>query len=302
MSEKKSILVTGATGAQGGSVAHYLLDSGLFNVRAMTRNPDSDKAVALRNAGAEVVKGDLADRDSIAPALVGCDAVFGVTNFWEHFDKEFEQGKNLIEAVAAARPSHFVFSSLPDANKMSDGTLEVPHFQMKAELEKAIKALKLPATFVHVAFYYENFIYFMPPKPTDGGPAAFGFPQGDTPLAGVAVEDMGGVVLEIFKRPDEFIGQTVGIVGDDIPPQEYAATMTSVLGQEVVYNHIPRETYAGFGFPGADDLANMFELNRLYILERKLDLETSRTLFPSIRTFKQWADSNKDKLLAVLRG
>lgn len=300
MPNKKTILVTGATGAQGGSVARYLLESGAFNVRAITRNPESDKAKALRAAGAEVVKGDLSDKDSLKPALEGCDGVFGVTNFWEHFDKEFSQGKNLVDAVAAAKIQHFVFSSLPDARKLSKGTLEVPHFQMKAELEDYIRELGLPATIIHVAFYYENFLYFIPVKRINGGPPSFGFPQGDTPLAGVAVEDVGGVVLEIFKRPDEFMGKTVGIVGDDIPCQQYAEIMSRVTGTEVVYNHIPRETFAGFEFPGAEDLANMFDMNRQYIPERKADLELSRKLSPSIRSFEQWAEENKDKLQAVI--
>jgi len=302
MSDKKTILVTGATGAQGGSVARYLLESGAFKVRALTRNPESEKAKALHSAGAEIVKGDLSDKDSLKSALDGCYGVFGVTNFWEHFDKEFSQGKNLVDAVAAAKIQHFVFSALPDAHKLSKGTLEVPHFQMKAELESYVRELGLPATVVHVAFYYENFLYFLPPRKVNGGPHAFGFPQGDTPLAGVAAEDIGGVVVEIFKRPEEFIGKRVGIVGDDIPCQQYAEAMSRVSGTEVVYNYIPRETFAGFGFPGAEDLANMFDMNRQYIPERKAELEMSRKLSPSIRTFAQWAEDNKDKLVAVLNG
>jgi uncharacterized protein YbjT (DUF2867 family) len=300
MIDRKTILVTGATGAQGGSVAKHLLGSGQFNVRALTRKPDSDKARSLRNAGAEVVMGDLNDVRSLKDAVAGCQGVYGVTNFWEHFDREYDHGKNLIDTVAAADIGHLVFSSLPDARKLSTGTLDVPHFQMKAELEQYARDLELPATFVHVAFYYENFLYFFPPKQNNGGPPTFGFPQGDTPLAGVAAEDIGGVVAEIFKRPDEFIGKTVGIVGDDIQPGDYAAIMTRVLGREVVYNYIPRDVFAGFGFPGADDLANMFEMNRLHILERKADLELSRRLSPSIRAFEQWMKANRDKLLAAM--
>ena len=302
MIDRKTILVTGATGAQGGSVARHLLKSGQFNVRALTRHPGSDKAKALRDAGAEVVQGDLGDAGSLTNPLAGCHGVFGVTNFWEHFDREYAQGKNLIDAVAAAGIEHFVFSSLPDAHKLSNGTLEVPHFQMKAELEQYTRDLKLPATFVHVAFYYENFLYFLPPRRDGGDAYTFGFPQGDTPLAGVAAEDIGGVVVQIFKRPAEFIGRTIGIVGDDIPPREYADVMTRILGKPVTYNYIPREVFAGFGFPGADDLANMFELNRLYILNRKADRDLSRALSPGIQTFEQWAKASRNKLLAVVAG
>lgn len=302
MTDKKTILVTGATGAQGGSVARYLLKSGAFNVRALTRNPDSDRAKALRSAGADVVKGDLADPGSLRSALQGCDAVFGVTNFWEHFDKEYEQGKNLIDAVAAAKIGHFVFSSLADPQKLTHGTLEVPHFQMKADLEKYTRELGLPATFVHVAFYFENFICFFPPKRTNGGPATLSLPQGDTKLGAVAAEDVGGVVAEIFKRPGEFIGKTITIVGDDIPMQKYAEIMAKVTGKQVVYKYIPRETFAAFGFPGADDLASMFEMYRLCFTDRSAERDFSRKLSPSIRTFEQWARDHKDKLLAAMKG
>ena len=302
MIDRTTILVTGATGAQGGSVASYLLGSGQFKVRALTRNPQSDKARALRSAGAEVVIGNLDDALSLGNAVAGCHGVFGVTNFWEHFDQEYAQGKNLIDAVAEAGIEHFVFSSLPDAHKLSNGTLEVPHFQMKAKLEQYARDLGLPATFVHVAFYFENFLYFLPSRQSEEGVYTFGFPQGDTPLAGVASEDIGGVVAEIFKRPAEFMGKTIGIVGDDIPPSEYADVMTRILGRRVSYNYIPREVFAGFGFPGAGDLANMFELNRLYIPNRKADRDMSRKLSPAIRTFEQWVQANREKLRAVVGG
>jgi uncharacterized protein YbjT (DUF2867 family) len=301
MTDHKTILVTGATGAQGGSVAHYLIESGEFAVRCLTRNPDSAKAQALRAAGAEIVKGDLDDPAALKDAMAGCYGVFGVTNFWEHFDKEYDHGINLADAVAASDIQHFIYSSLPDPDKLSNGALPVPHFKTKARVEQYIRDRKLPVTIVHVAFYYENFLSFFPPKRQNGGPYAFGFPQGDTPLAGVAAADIGGVVLQIFKRPSEFLGKTVGIVGDDIPPVQYAQTLTKVLGKEVVFNHIPRDIFAGFGFPGADDMANMFELNRLHILERKADLQQSRALSPGIRTFEQWARANKEQLLTALQ-
>ncbi|MGD8922878.1 MAG: NmrA/HSCARG family protein [Candidatus Zixiibacteriota bacterium] len=263
MADKRIILVTGATGAQGGSVARHLLARGKFGVRCLTRHPESEKAKALKDAGCEIVRGDLADPASLPPALEGCYGVFGLTNFWEHYDKEFEQGKNLIDAVADSDVQHFVYSTLPPANKISGGKLPAPHLDLKAQLEEYARSKKLPATFVSVAFYYENFTTFFPPQPQEDGSFAFGFPQGDTPLAGVSVEDVGGVVAPIFENRDEFLGKVVGIVGDDLTPEQYARTMTDKLGVKVVYNYIPREVFASFDFPGADDLANMFEFNRL---------------------------------------
>ncbi len=295
MTNQNIILVTGATGAQGGSVTRHLIAGRKFAVRCLTRNSNSEKAKALNDAGADVVNGDLEDIESLKAAMDGCYGVFGVTNFWEHFGKEYQQGKNLIDAVAASNVEHFIFSTLPNAKKISNGEFNVPHFDIKAQLEEYTRGLGLRATFVHVAFYFENFLsYFLPQKQEDGT-FAFGFPQGDTPLAGLAIEDLGGVVTAIFDRPAEFRDKIVGVVGDDLPPKIYAEIMTRVLGKTVVYNHIPRDVYASFGFPGAEELANMFEFNRVHIPNRKADLVESRSLYSKIQTFESWLRANKNK-------
>ena len=129
---KKTILVFGATGAQGGSVARHLLSRGQYAVRAITRKPDAPAAQALRELGAEIVQGDLDDMASLRKALEGVYGVFGVTNFWEHFSKEETQGRNLVTAVAAADVKHFVFSTLPPIAKATNGALKSPHFDLKA--------------------------------------------------------------------------------------------------------------------------------------------------------------------------
>lgn len=301
MADAKTILVTGATGAQGGGVVRHLQKSGKFRVRCLTRTPDSEKARTLEQGGAEVVRGDLSSPESLRAALAGCYGVFGVTNFWEHFEKEFDHGKNLIDAVKEAAIEHFVFSTLPYVHKLSDWKLEVPHFDLKAKLEEYARSLKLPTTYTHVAFYYENFLYFFPPRLQEDGSHMFGFPQGDTPLAAVSVEDTGGVVTAIFERPDEFRGKTVGIVGDDLPCSKYAEIMSRVLGKKIVYRYIPREVFAKFGFPGADDLANMFEYNRLFIPTRQADIEQSLTLYPGMQRFEPWVEANKDKFATILK-
>jgi uncharacterized protein YbjT (DUF2867 family) len=300
MKDKKVILVTGATGAQGGSVARSLLGKGKYSVRCMTRNIHSDKAQALRESGAELVHGDMDNIESLKNAMKGCYGVFGVTSFWEHFEKEFQQGKNLIDAVAETNIKHFVFSTLPHAKKLSDGKLEVPHLDQKGKLEEYTRGLDIEATFIHVAFYYENFLYFFPPKKNGNGSYAFGFPQGDTLLAGISVEDLGGIVASVFDSPEEFKGRVVGAVGDDLRPDEYAEVMTRVLGKTVEYNHIDREVFASFGFPGADDLANMFEFNRYYIPNRENDREESKSLNPGIKTFEVWLLENKEQFMNVL--
>ncbi len=281
----RTVLVIGATGAQGGSVASHLLNRRTCKVRALTRKPESPAAQRLRLLGAEVVRGELDDRGSLRAALRGADAVFGVTDYWEHFEKEAEHGRNLINAVAGAEVEHFVLSTLP-------------HLDQKYEMEQYARSLGLPVTFVHVAFYYDNFFSFFPPRKNGDGRYHFGFNQGDVPLAGVAAEDIGGVVAAIFERPDDYIGKTVGIVGDDLTPGQYAATMSRASGKSIVYEFIPHEVFATFPFKGADDLADMFEFNRRYYPNRLADLAQSRTIYPGMQSFEQWMSKRGDRVAA----
>ncbi len=164
---------------------------------------------------------------------------------------------------------------------------------MKAQLEEYTRRLGLKATFVHVAFYFENFLTFFPPQAQEDGSFAFGFPQADTPLAGVAVEDVGSIVSILFERPQDYLGQVVGIIGDDLTGDQYAETMTRILGTRVTYRHVPREEFAAPGNPGVEDLANMFEFNRFYIPNRRADVEMCRALNPKMQTFETWLTSNK---------
>jgi uncharacterized protein YbjT (DUF2867 family) len=300
MSDLRTILVTGATGAQGGSVARHLLRRGTFAVRALTRKPDSEKAALLREAGAEIVQADLEDIMALRTVMEGCYGVFGVTNYWEHFDGEFRQGRNLVDAVAASKTEHFVFSTLPYAKKISKGVLEVAHLDVKGRLEEYARTKPVSVTFVHPAFYYENFLSYFSPRRRSGGDYAFGFPQGDTPLAGVAVGDLGGVVAAIFERRDEFLCRTVGIAGDDLPPARYADLMAGTLGLPITYHHIPREVFAGLEFPGAADLANMFEFNRIFCPSRAADVALSRQLYPAIRPFRTWLGENRQRFQPLL--
>jgi uncharacterized protein YbjT (DUF2867 family) len=296
----KTILVFGATGAQGGSVARALLSRGKFKVRAITRKTDSPAANALRDLGAEIVQGDLDDPASLAAALEGVYGVFGVTNFWEHFDKEGPQGRNLVKAVADANVQHFIFSTLPPIEKATGGALKSPHFDLKAEHEDYARTLGIPATFVHVPFYYENFLAFFPPRPAGDGTYQIGFPQGDTPLAAISVQDVGPIVAPMFEEPEKYIGKVVPLAGDEIPPQAYADALGRVTGKNVQYVYVPRETFAALGFPGAEDLADMFEFYRLHMPSRAGDIETCRALAPGLQSFDTWAENNADALRATL--
>ena len=299
MSDKKIILVAGATGAQGGSVAKALLAKNKFKVRVLTRNPASAADIALQRKGAEVVQGDLDNRESLASAIKDVYGVFGVTSFWEHFGKEYQHGINLVDAVHEAGVKHFVFSTLDNYQVLSKGQYSVPHYDMKAVLEDYTKNLGVPASFVRMSFYYEAFLNFFPPTIGEDRSYYFGFPQGNTRLAAVSVEDLGGVVTSVFDRPEEYIGKAVRVVGADITPAEYAATMSRVLNKNIFYNHVPRDVFASYGFPGAEDLANMFEVQRLYVPERKADMLESYRLNPTIQTFENWVGKNRMKFIEL---
>lgn len=297
---KKIILVTGATGAQGGSVAKALLDKNQFSVRILTRNPKSKKALALQLAGAEVVQGDLNDVESLKRSMNGCYGVFGVTDFWEHYEDEYRLGKNLVDAVSLSNIKHFVFSSLANYGQLSKGVLPVQSYDMKAELQSYAKSLNLPATFVQASFYYENLFGFFPLQKDEAGDYFFGSPQGDTKLATISVEDYGGIVATVFEYPNEYIGRTFRAVGTDSTCAEYASILSDVLQQKVYYKYIPREEFAALGFPGAKEFANMFEVQRLYIPNRLVDMIESYGLNSNMHSFKNWAIKNKSKIEATL--
>src|SRR5215470_2624437 len=262
------ILVVGATGMQGGGVARQLLKSSTFKVRCMTRRPESEPARLLQQQGAEVVQADLDDPASLKRAVHNCTAVFGVTNFWEAYFREYDQGVNLIDAAAEAGVGHLVLSTLPSAKKISNGTIELPHFETKARMEEYAQLQHVPFTFVHVAFYYENFLNYFPPLRQPDGSYSFGFPLGDAQLGAVAAEDVGGVVTAILHSRTEFVNRTIEIIGDEMPAQEYAEMMSQFLGRKITYGHIFREAYASMGFPGARELADMFEFLRVYTPSR----------------------------------
>jgi uncharacterized protein YbjT (DUF2867 family) len=300
MQQQKTILVTGATGAQGGSVAKALLAANRYAVRILTRNPSSAAARALKKMGAEVVAGDLDDINSLRAAMQDCYGVFGLTNFWEHFHKEYQQGINLIDTVKEMGIRHFVLHTLPGYSKLSNGKFPTSHCDNKAALQEYTKGLGIAATFINVAFYYENFFSFFPLQHAGDGSFYFGFPQGDTRLATISVEDVGGIVASIFEHPLEYIGRTVGAVGANDDCAAYAEIFTRVLGKTVKYNYIPRDVYAGLGFDGAEEIANMFEVQRLYIPERQLDLIESYGLNPATQPFEKWVEKNANGFMMMM--
>jgi uncharacterized protein YbjT (DUF2867 family) len=313
VNDSRLIAVFGATGAQGGGLARAILDDpeGGFSLRAITRDVNSDKARALAARGAEVVAADLDDEASLERALQGAYGAYCVTNFWEHFspEKEKAQARNLAQAAKAAGVRHVVWSTLEDTRRLvplSDermptlqGQYKVPHFDAKGESNARFTEAGVPTTFLLTSFYWDNLIHFgMAPTPGDDGRLQFTLPMADAKLPGIAAEDIGRSAYGIFKRGDEYIGRTVGIVGEALTGAQMAAALGKALGREVRYNAVTPEQYRGFGFPGADDLGNMFQYKRDFEPEfcGARDAALTRRLNPRVQDFAQWLQANAQRM------
>ncbi|MEP6610067.1 MAG: NmrA/HSCARG family protein [Burkholderiaceae bacterium] len=310
---KKVITIFGATGAQGGALARAILSdpASEFAVRAITRKPQSDAAHALSKLGADVVAGDLDDAASVGRAMAGGYGAFCVTNFWEHFspDKELAQAKTMAQAAAAAKLQHVVWSTLEDSRKfvvpgsgempVLMGKYNVPHFDAKGEANQFFVASGVPTTMLYTSFYWENLIYFgMAPTRGPDGKLSFALPMADKKLPGIAVQDIGKCTYGIFKRGTVMLGKSVGIAGEHLTGTQMAQQLIAAYGEPVTHNALTPAQYRALGFPGADDLGNMFEFNRDFedAFCAKRSLSESRALNPELLTFGAWLAANKSQL------
>jgi uncharacterized protein YbjT (DUF2867 family) len=311
--DKRIIAVVGATGAQGGGLARAILDdkNGPFALRAITRNVNSDKAKALADAGAEVVTADLDDVKSLKKAFEGAHGAYCVTNFWEHFkpEKELSQARNMAQAAKEAGVKHVIWSTLEDTRKsipLSDdrmptlmGKYKVPHFDAKGEADAIFTELGVPTTFLLTSFYWENLIYFgMGPKKGADGKLAITLPIGNKKLASISSEDIGKTAYAIFEAGDEMIGKTVGIAGGHLTGAQMAKSLSKALGQPVVYNAVTPAAFRAFGFPGAEDLGNMFQFNCEFEQDfcDARNISETKSLNPELQTFDRWLGANKSRI------
>ena len=310
---RKIVAVVGATGAQGGGLVRAILaeENGPFQARAITRKAGSDRARELAQLGAEVVEADLDDQPSVERAFAGAHGAYCVTNFWEHFspDKEQSHARNMARAAKAAGLKHVIWSTLEDTREwvpLDDdrmptlmGKYKVPHFDAKGEANRTFTDQGVPTTFLLTSFYWDNLIYFgMGPKPAADGVLEITFPMGDRKLPGIAAEDIGKCAYGIFEGGREHVGRTVGIAGGHPTGAEMAASLTRALGREVRYQDVPPEVYRGLGFPGADDLGNMFQFKRDFndYFCGARNIEQSRALNPDLQSFDDWLGRNKDRI------
>jgi NmrA-like family len=268
-----------------------------------------DKAVELSKAGAEVVALDLNKPDSLADAFAGLTGLFIVTSYWEYMDakKEEEHVKSVIKAGEAAGIKHYIwstledtepfFDSLPEGEKiprLSDGHY-TPHLDIKGRMNAEFPKDK--TTFLYTSFYLENL-------------TGFGMVQngvmcnnlGDnTPLPVIAAKDIGACAYGVFKAGDEYKGKDVGIAGDIITLPDLMDLISQETGKKFSYMFLDRNTCAGFGYPGADDIANMFEFKKLNneAFVKMRELSQGKAVNPNIEDAKTWVKNNKDALAAL---
>lgn len=230
MSEK-TILVTGATGRQGGAVIRHLLQRG-FKARAITRNPEKQASQSLKSNGVEVFKGDMEDTASLHRAMQGVYGVFSLQNYWEKgigYKGEIRQARNLAQAASDENVSHFVQSSIAGC----DHAKGVEHFESKWEIEKIVDSLLLPRTFIRTVFYMENLIEKM------AIPVLAGALKPNLHFHMISVEDIGWFAAESFANPAVYLDQTIDIAGDSL-------TVTEI---EQVYKKVTHKSPSNFKFP-----------------------------------------------------
>ncbi len=313
MPQKKIIVIFGATGAQGGGLARAILNdsSSEFTVRAVTRDVNSDKAKDLAAMGAEVVRGNVDDAASMKDVLKDAHGAYFVTFFWAHFsaEKETAEARNMAAAAKEAGLKHVIWSTLEDVRRyvpLSDtsmptlnGKYKVPHFDGKGEADQYFVDAGVPVTFMLASYYWDNLIYFgMGPKRGTDGKLSITFPMGNKKMAGIASGDIGKCAYGIFKKGEELIGKKVGIAGDQLTCEEMAKALSKALGEEVIYNEITPEQYRGFGFPGADDLGNMFQFYRDFdeVCNSTRDVNFSKELNPQLQSFDMWLTQNAKRI------
>lgn len=313
MAEKKIIAVLGATGAQGGGLVRAIQSdpAGGFLARAVTRNPESDAARALAALGAEVVAADIDDQGSLERALAGAYGAYFVTFFWAHFSPEREkaQAASMAQAARTVGVRHAIWSTLEDTRRwipLSDdrmptlmGQYKVPHFDAKGESNAYFTDAAVPTTFLLTSFYWDNLIHFgMGPRRGEDGRLVLTIPMGDKRLPGIAAEDIGRCAYGIFKGGEAYIDRTLGIAGEHLTGAQMAAELGRALGEEVRYHAISPADYRALGFPGAEDLGNMFQFKQEFETEfcGARDPAVGRSLNPELQDFRTWLARNKDRI------
>ncbi|MFD3531390.1 NmrA/HSCARG family protein [Streptomyces sp. NPDC058664] len=312
MTDKKIITVFGATGRQGGGLVRAALAERepAFTIRAVTRNPNSDRAQELKRLGADVVQADMDDEASLAPAFEHAYGAFLVTNFWEHLSGEREkaQAGALARAASHAGVQHAVWSTLEDTREcvpLDDDRMptlqehyKVSHFDAKAEADRHFLDEGVPTTFLRTTFFWENLLGTFAPQRGPDGVLRLTFPMGESRLAGLAVDDVGKTALAVLRRGPDFIAATISIAGEHLKVADMATALTDALDEPVRYRPLTPDEWRAQGFPGADESGNMFqyyaECEQRFTAAR--DVTAVRDLNPALQDFTTWLAAHHDEL------
>ncbi len=272
----QTILVTGATGNQGGAVARHLLQRNNFTVRAFVRDQNKLAAQVLKQAGAELVVGDFNDRASLDRALQGASGVFSVQNFLHGLETEIREGKAVVDAAKAGGIQHFVYSSVGSAERNTG----IPHFDSKFQIEEYIRAIGLPYTIMRPVFFFYNYNAMRPmvEKGTLSQPLS-----PETKLQQLSEEDYGEMVAEVFDRPVDFLNREQEVASVNMTMAEIAAAFSHVLGKTVKYQQIPFEVFQQQAGEEMTIMYRWFE-NVNY----KADLAELKRDFPELTDFESY--------------
>jgi uncharacterized protein YbjT (DUF2867 family) len=243
--------------------------------------------------------------------MAGARGAFCVTNFWEHFspEKEIAQAHNMAAAAAAAGVEHVIWSTLEDTREyipLASGRLPVlmgryivPHYDGKGEANRAFFDRAVPATLLYTSFYWDNLVHFgMEPQRGADGRLRFVLPMGDAKLPGIAAADIGACAFGIFARGGDLVGKSVGIAGEHLSGAEMAARLSRALGEPVDHAALSPDEYRALGFPGADDLANMFAFKHGFehSYRASRSVECARALHPALLDFAGWLARNASRI------
>lgn len=287
------VFISGGTGNQGGPIVQAALQDKRFSeVRTLTRNKNSDKAKSLSAQGVKVFEGSFDDAASLSLALQGVDTAFLVTQFWEKLDVELEvgHGRTFVDTAKAAGVSYLVFSTLDNEEQF-----DVPHFRSKTQIEKYISSSGLEYSFVKFAFYFENFLSFFPPRHDEEKDVyTVAYPTGDHKIPMAAVADGGSFVVEVLANRKEYSGKTYRFLSENLSGPEVASTIQEVTGKSVVFYPISVDDFKALGFPGADDLGEMF---KLLVKLGPADASHVKKVDSKVRSFKQWVEDNKELVI-----
>ncbi|ELT90935.1 hypothetical protein CAPTEDRAFT_120055 [Capitella teleta] len=296
--QPKVVVVFGATGRQGGSVVRALHGDATYKVRAVTRDPESEKAKALAEMdNVEVVKADYDDCESLKAAFDGAYAAYVVTDYLAVMDqeKETQQGKNAVDAAKAAGVKHFIYSGLPSGTEAGKACR---FMDSKAAVEEHLKTEEVPFTILHLPAYYEILLTTNKPIKKDDGSYALDFPMGDVALPMICVSQIGECVHQILLKEDEFKSKTLALASQELKVDEYAAILTKGIHCGFVFQLTIDELAQQEGNPLAEDLAALFANYASGKLE--FNIETTRSLNPDIMSFESWVEANKEELEKVL--